>query len=300
MKIRYAPYELTPRTKLGVARAGKRQGALLAVETQNGVGYADLHPWEELGDAPLSRQLELLRQGELTALTRNSVAIAHRDAEARARGKSLFDGLAIPPSHSLLNEGESFESAYEHGFRLFKIKLAKASDFKTPPSDVRVRLDFNGRLTPSELREFARQLDPSKIAFIEDPCPWTPEGWEKLPVRLALDRGAHVAEARNWPEVIVIKPAIGDPQALAKNARSFVVTSYLDHPIGQASAAIFAAEAARDYPSAIEPCGLLSHTAYDTTEFSERIRAQGPRMLAPEGTGLGFDDLLAKQDWRAL
>jgi hypothetical protein len=45
---------------------------------------------------------------------------------------------------------------------------------------------------------------------------------------------------------------------------------------------------------------LLSQRAYEATEFSEALAQRGPAFLAPEGTGLGFDELLSRLDWRAI
>ena len=72
-----------------------RRGALVRV----GNGFADVHPWPELGDAPLERQLTMLARGETTALTRRSLELARIDSDARARSVSLFAGLTIPLSH---------------------------------------------------------------------------------------------------------------------------------------------------------------------------------------------------------
>ncbi|HEX9162452.1 MAG TPA: hypothetical protein VF980_12150 [Thermoanaerobaculia bacterium] len=47
-------YTLTPKRRLsGIARPGLREGAPI----RNGDGVADVHPWPELGDAPLDEQL---------------------------------------------------------------------------------------------------------------------------------------------------------------------------------------------------------------------------------------------------
>src|SRR5690242_8481054 len=89
-------YTLVPRRSLSpLAGARPRHGALIRA----GDGVADVHPWPELGDAPLDEQLALLARGEMTPLTARSLACATLDARARVAGRSLFDGLTIPPSH---------------------------------------------------------------------------------------------------------------------------------------------------------------------------------------------------------
>src|SRR5687768_6861088 len=83
------------RYTLHLRRGGIREGALLRVDD----GFADVHPWPELGDLPLDSQLALLVRGEITPLTAASVRLARLDGDARRRGISLFEGLTIPLSH---------------------------------------------------------------------------------------------------------------------------------------------------------------------------------------------------------
>src|SRR5437763_8510701 len=90
----YWRYELVPKRRLSPI-AGRREGALIRV----GSGFADVHPWPELGDEPLGAQLDLLRSGKTTTLTRRSLELAKIDGDARERGFNLFAGLQIPRSH---------------------------------------------------------------------------------------------------------------------------------------------------------------------------------------------------------
>ena len=63
MKIWISRYELTARVNLNArARSIVRRGALLCV----GSGFADLHPWPELGDQDLDQQLSGLARGQRT------------------------------------------------------------------------------------------------------------------------------------------------------------------------------------------------------------------------------------------
>src|SRR5687768_11893046 len=96
MRIWAHRYQLIPRHRLsGIAREGPREGALLRFDD----GFADLHPWPELGDPTLDEQLALLARGEMTRQLRASYALAAIDGEARRKGLSLFEGLVIPQSH---------------------------------------------------------------------------------------------------------------------------------------------------------------------------------------------------------
>jgi O-succinylbenzoate synthase len=263
-------YRLIPRSG-----AAPREGALIRLDG----GFADVHPWPELGDAPLDEQLVLLTRGEATQLTRASLHWAAVDAEARRRGVSLFEGLTIPLSHWSGNEPPA-------GFDTVKIK-----GVQPVPEHVRIRIDFNGRLSPSEFVDIAAALPRERIDFIEDPCPYDPALWrslsERTGLRLALDRFEGVAG------VLVHKPALH--ASFPSFPGEIVVTSYMDHPVGQYFAACVAAS------NDVSPrCGLFTHALYEPDAFIERIRADGTRLLPPGGTGIGFDDLLEDLPWTKI
>lgn len=252
-----------------------RRGALIRVDG----GFADVHPWPELGDKPLEEQLALLARGETTPLTLASLHWARVDAEARARRVSLFDGLTIPESHWPGNDPPA-------GFDTVKIKKVMPV-----PTHVRVRIDFNARLSAEEFLQIAPNLPREQIDFIEDPCPYDEEVWQdlrdKTGLRLALDRFEGVAD------VLVHKPALHT--SFPRFNGEVVVTSYMDHPVGQFFAAYVAATnrvSAR--------CGLFTHVLYEPNAFIERIRSDGARLLPPEGTGIGFDDLLEDLPWTKI
>jgi O-succinylbenzoate synthase len=268
-------YQLVPRRKLSaLAGARPREGALLRVDG----GYADLHPWPELGDAPLDEQLALLARGEPTAQARASLQLASLDADARRRGVSLFEGLTIPESHW---PGPEPPAAFD---------TIKIKDVMLVPPRVRVRIDFNARLTADEFVRIAATLPKERIDFVEDPCPYDAGVWRELRqrtgLRLALDRFDGVAD------VLVHKPAL---RAQWPDHEDVVVTSYMDHPVGQFGAAYRAATHAVN-----ARCGLFTHVLYEPDAFIERIETDGARLVPPRGTGIGFDDLLENLPWKSI
>jgi O-succinylbenzoate synthase len=304
--VDYWKYELTPKRRLSaIAADGPRRGALLRI----GGGFADIHPWPELGDAPLDEQLAILARGETTSLTRASLRFAAIDAAARVEGRSLFDGLIIPPSHWPGADPPG-------GFDTVKLKSVERI-----PEHVRVRIDFNATLTAEEFVQIAANLPRERIDFIEDPCPYDAAVWTELRartgLRLALDRGGAAGqrqeclchtpdseeELKMWhrhsclcpvegADVLVIKPAI---EEIPLTGSELIVTSYMDHPIGQLCAAYAAATA-----GITTTCGLITHVLYEPDPFIERMRIDGIRLVAPGGTGWGFDDLLERLPWRSL
>jgi O-succinylbenzoate synthase len=278
--VDYWKYELNPKRRLSaIAAEGPRCGALIRVDG----GYADIHPWPELGDATLDEQLALLARGETTPLTRASLRFAAIDAAARRDDRSLFDGLTIPPSHWPGPDPPA-------GFDTVKLK-----SIDRIPEHVRLRIDFNATLTPEEFVRIAATLPRQRIDFIEDPCPYDAVTWTDLRsrtgLRLALDR-AGVAGQRNGADVLVIKPAI---EEIPPTDSELVVTSYMDHPIGQLCAAFAAATA-----GITATCGLVTHVLYEPDPFIDRMQIDGARLIAPGGTGWGFDDLLEGLPWRTL
>lgn len=278
MDIWYARYSLTPKRRLSaIAHDGAREGALLRV----GDGFADVHPWPELGDAPLEEQLALLARGETTALTRCSLRCAEIDGDARRRGVSLFEGLTIPLSHWTGDDPPE-------GFDTVKLKSVDSI-----PPDVRLRIDFNCRLSASAFEHVAASLPRERIDFVEDPCAYDGATWralrESTGLRLALDRG----EAAEGVDVLVVKPAV--QLAWPSFDGEIVVTSYMDHPVGQMYAAYVAATHAVS-----ARCGLFTHVLYEANDFSAMMRSEGARLLAPRGTGLGFDELLEALPWKRL
>jgi o-succinylbenzoate synthase len=278
MRLWVHRYRLVPRRRLsGVAAEGAREGALLRIDD----GFADLHPWPELGDLPLDAQLAMLARGEMTGQSRATLHFASIDADARARGVSLFEGLTIPESHWPGNDPPN-------GFDTVKIKGVTAV-----PEQVRIRIDFNATLTAAEFVEIARELPRERIDFVEDPCPYDAEVWAQLQkrtgLRLALDR----TRGTQGFDVLVHKPAL--EAEWPSSDREIVVTSYMDHPIGQFGAAYVAATHRTS-----SRCGLMTHVLYEPDAFIERVERDGARLLPPRGTGIGFEDLLENLPWTRL
>jgi hypothetical protein len=82
MKLYVAPYQL--QLKAGWSRNHTGRGALIKLEDNDGnLGYADLHPWDSLGDKNIDEQINLLKLGQRTALSARSIELALVDLEAR-------------------------------------------------------------------------------------------------------------------------------------------------------------------------------------------------------------------------
>jgi len=159
---------------------------------------------------------------------------------------------------------------------------------------LRWRIDFNETGNAEELREILGEWsDEEKAAvdFLEDPVAYDSGEWESLreATGLAFANDRNVSVDRGDSDVLVVKPAVHEMPA---SERRRVVTSYLDHPLGQ----VFAAwEAARAGVS--EKCGLQTHGVFDKSEFTEVLGEVGPDFVVPSGVGLGFGEILEKLPW---
>ena len=316
MKIAYHPYELAFSPSGSSSQNKKREGALLRFAfSPDLIGFADCHPWVEFGDVPLQSQLDLIKDCVLTRLTERSLYFAKLDAQARANGLNLLQGIQIPESHYLvtdINRLHSIQVAIAKGFKFFKVKVGRNLDREKAllkeyfgnsiSQDIKLRLDFNAQLSFEEFEKFLKDLPISfhTLDFCEDPFPYHPEYWsviqDRYPLALAYDHGSEKAIADGIAAVLVLKPAVQDPQHFLNHTRRIVVTSYLDHPLGQVTAAYSASKICHKK----EICGLLSHKVYQTNQFSECLVDQGPGFSVPPGYGFGFDEILQNLEWKEL
>ena len=304
LTIASSPYELIAR-----ADGRFRSGSLLRIDFVGGsTGYADLHPWPELGDLALHKQLDLLTNGLTSPLSQRSLFFCRLDAHCRGFNQSCFDALTIPPSHASMPYGitsQDLRKLVEAGVTTVKIKertlsADQASEFAE--SGLKVRVDFN--LTHS-FESLSDQLtswgDLTWIDWIEDPFPANSAQWNDLRTRFGVRLALDFADPTDFDayDVRIIKPARDEtPINIAPN-QSLCFTSYLDHPLGQLTAAWQAAQAVNS-GLAVEVCGLTTHTVYEPNAFSEQFRVQAGRLIPPGGPGFGFQTELEALPWERI
>ena len=259
-------------------------GALLRM----GSGFACLHPWPELGDPSLEECLADLSACPMWLQLRACVAA---DGHAREEGVSLFENKLIPRSHATLpvvNE-QVLQESRDQGFTHVKAKvvgnLEEIRKLIAQNTDLIWRLDFNGTGEPEMFAHWSEE-ERKRLDFVEDPFPPERGRWEDLQVVTAADRFRVEAPVR------VLKPAI---EPVTAEYDRVVVTSYMDHPVGQTFAAYEAAQGAIS-----EICGLQTHVLFENDEFTEALGDGGPVFQPAAGTGLGFDELLEKLPWKKL
>ena len=291
------------------------EGALIQIDG----GFGCVHPWPELGDPTLEKCLADLAGARRWPIVRRAIRCAEYDREARAFENSLFEEMEVPASHATLAKADAAEvaRAVEAGFTTVKLKAGRDLSAEMKFLDAMTlefpalqwRLDFNESLNSEQAAEFLQGLGEkarAAIDFVEDPCPFSETSWAELHrktrVKLAVDREATPLSAA--AQVIVIKPAVDEPfllgeAAIAHNQR-VVMTSYMDHPVGQAFAAWEAARLELQFPGLVGICGLQTHHLFEPEEFAEALGPWSPAFKVPDGLGLGFDDLLASQPWTRL
>lgn len=318
MKVDYALYELEAQHALNAASSAlKREGALLKVHFDSGrIGYADCHPWPELGDLPLKQQLEHLAKREITVLMHCALELASLDAGDRSQGKSTLIQQNIPKSHFLVINlfdwtSQHVQQMIQQGYTHVKLKVGRCIDREVKclhalflHTSLKLRLDFNETLTYDSFRQFLQRIRMLKdqIDFIEDPFPFDLLEWAAIQQEgwiLACDR--QVQRACNHPksaQVLVIKPALQSSAEWQKwMPQTRIVTSYLGHPIGQIAAAYAASYID---PDCLLVHGLLSHHAYRPNLFSRCLNWQNPQFIVPPGAGFGFDQELNQLTWMSL
>ena len=119
--------------------------------------------------------------------------------------------------------------------------------------------------------------------------------WEELaremPFDLAVDRASSSAIAGY--AVRIVKPAW---EEVPKDRARTVITSAMDHPLGQ----LFAAWEAARFEGNLDDCGLLTHWLFEPDLFSESLGVDGCRLVPPQDAGLGLGELLDTLPWKAL
>ncbi len=290
-------------------------GALIKI----GNGYGCIHPWPELGDPGLEKCLDDLERNRFWPIVRRAVRCAQYDDAARNAEDSLFEEMEVPTSHgTVIDPSEkNIAAAVAAGFEVVKLKagrdlLAEASQLAKLAEafhKLRWRIDFNEQGDEAGLGKFLESLGSDlhrKIDFLEDPCVHDEVSWARLHKKFRVPLAVDMEAGPNCKagQVMVVKPAVDEPFSLGegalRNGQRLIVTSYMEHPLGQAFAAWESARLELLFPGMVGICGLQTHHLFEKTAFSEKLGKWGPKFSIPGGTGLGFDEELHAQPWRRL
>lgn len=320
----FSPYRLTPRQPLNSKTQGiVRHGALLKVIWNDGLcGYADLHPWEELGDQGLSEQLRLIGEGRWTPLSYSSLSLARKDAEFRLVGKNLLPEKGELKNNALISsvkdvDDDLLNTLKLQGFDTVKIKLGGDLKLETHQlrkftnTSFRLRFDFNSLLSEHSYSEFMSSVPKEvrdQIEYVEDPFPYDSKAWARArkwaPLAVDQDISHVITHADPAFDVLILKPAKSDVtevvQFAQKHRCKVAVTSYMDHVVGVLHAASVAHELFKEYGELILESGCLTHHLFEESEFSEGVLSEGPYLYAGPGVGVGFNSQLEALSWQKL
>ncbi|MBO9667513.1 MAG: hypothetical protein J7501_11960 [Bdellovibrio sp.] len=326
IKLSFHPYVLKPLTSLNsVSTGASRSGALFKVEWPDGnIGYADLHPWTELGDDSLEKQIEGLRKGKISRMMEQTIWLARKDALLRKAGKTFLTAGEKVRNNFLVSNVDEIIPGYlddvkRQGFSTIKLKVGRnlkdeaTAITRIAAADLKIRLDFNGLGSWQTFEKFMTNLSPNErawIEYVEDPFPYDKAAWAeaKKLIKIAIDAPYAKVDWDNLQkapfDIVVIKPAKMDVDQAIERCMKFnlkaTVTSYMDHPVGVMHALAIAMECKQNHPSIMLDAGCLTHRCYQMDSFSAEMNTQGPFIAGVKGKGIGFDRLLGALPWQSL
>ncbi len=288
-------------------------GFLIKIQSKEfRAGYADCRPWPVFNDASVVDHVELLKNRKLNALLKRSVFFAHLDGVAREEKRSLWPENVRLRSHftvfdlQQLKDEELLQSVLQQGYRTLKLKVGRDLQKEIPvclwlaeKNWFRVRLDFNGLDAEPFLKQMS-SLFLSQVDFIEDPGAFDVSRWRTLEsqygIQTALDQVAHTKNAQTQSFSKIIKPARENNLARSQD----VITNSLDHPVGQAFAALQAQKSVERLGRQTRDYGLQSAHLFLPNAYFKQMSTKTSHFQSIPGTGIGFDDLLEREQWTLL
>ncbi len=327
MKFYYSLYELVPKKlKPKDPAPVPRKGALLKVEwSDERIGFADLHPWPEFGDLELEQHLAELRQMRLTNLVEQAIWLASIDAKGRQEKRNIYDNQVLLKNNAILmrinpHSVELLDPLVKSGFSKVKVKVGvepseeiEMMNRAAITHNVKIRMDFNGRLTWNSFEKYVNGLTPQakrQIEYFEDPFPYEPALWKEareimpLAIDWELQKIPLNQEEPVEADVLVIKPTHDDVNArieqCVKWKKQMTITSHMGHPLGVMQCGYVAQDLSKRFPNMMLEPGCLTFDVFEPTEFNSLLNVQGPFVKKVGGWGIGFDFVLKSQKWNLL
>ena len=311
MELFYFPYQLQSKTPFNQwSKSKTRKGILLkGILSDKSTGFADLCPWEET-DPSTEQQLKLYRQNKATQQFQISLKMISIDAQARQKKQNLLTKSHLIKNH-LLIKGHQDKHLIKNNphFEKFKIKMGINIEKENQilhdqvlkkEGEIQIRLDFNN-FFQKEDNFFAWCKENQKILplieFIEDPYPFS-ETWEKamkdFKIELAFDQQKQNTPPK-WINIIILKPAIKEININKLSPKhQYVITHYLDHPIGQAHSLATAIRVKNQLKNQLLDCGL---TPWETPPIESTLPLKGNQIFAKKDIGIGSTKYLQKLNW---
>jgi hypothetical protein len=292
MEVFLSPYELKKNGSDGVQR-----GTLIKVSENGNWGVADLCPHRLLGDCPWEE--EVRQEGPLYLRAMN---LATEDFKARKSAVSLLSDKKVL-NNFLVTDFQSVdlnEKRFEN--QTVKIKgdgrvalLAEA--LNRVQGNLKIRIDFNSKLSPAEFDIFISLLSAgviSRIEYIEDPAPVSAK-WVEWNKKIPLASDWQKTGDPSMAKFRIVKPARED---VPGGSGLFTFTSSMDHPVGVAHGLRVAQKFATN------ASGFLTLNIFETTPFHKYFVTDGPWLgfseLALRDSGIGMSEELQKLNWAGI
>jgi len=183
------------------------------------------------------------------------------------------------------------------------------------------RFDANSLFNNKEIFSFWIKLSlksRQQVEFIEDPCLYDKNTWKQLEengIPLAIDH-----EIQNWKNsnssssptpsgkvVFVLKPAIHNmikwKEELIQTPHQFVITSYLDHPVGLLHALWTTETFFVDFPTQLLTCGLnfpFYQTQLEQFWCGLSFDNSSYSWTGEHTYGIGFSKVLEGLSWQTI
>ncbi len=324
MELSYYLYESKFLEQQNHKKNQEFSGLLLKLTNENGQsGYANYHALEAFGDMVASKFLEGFRAAEPTGRHKILMQYLNQDIQNREHETDALAGAFQIENHKLLvnclelDEGE-LKLIIGEGFKYFKLKMGRDLVAETSwirshqklfiKNEIKLRLDFNEFFTVAEFdtwQSLNKFHEVGIIDYYEDPCSYEAsywQGWKTKGLRLAKDfnEDSDPVQAEGV-QVFILKPALCNIVEWLKKLKSpkdyeYVVTHYLDSPLGVAQAVASAIKLQFFVKDRLLTCGLLPVNNV-INDLNWKIQTRGPHLLFEDDLGLGFTKHLAKLEW---
>ncbi len=334
MEVEPFSVELATPLETAAGAVREREGFLVRLEHAGTEGVGEASPllgwtetYEECREA-LVRAAEVAEHidwGVALAKTeapaaRHALALALKEALARARGEPLYRSLGgegtvrAVPVNATLSDAPPTETAaaaadaVDRGFGCLKLKVGARdveSDLERVRTvrdrvDARLRLDANGAWTRGQAERVVDAVDGLGVDYVEQPLPA-----EDLDGHAALrGRGVDVAVdeslaaydieqvlAAAATDVVVLKPMVlGGPdlaREAATTARAAGVEPVVSTTIGTVIARTGAVHLAASIPD-IDPCGLATGSMLRSDLAPDPATVEDGTITVPQEPGLGL------------
>ncbi len=289
MQLSFFPYLLKN-------SATTKPGTLLKVTEGSFWGVADLICHPELGEATYADEIK--NRGSLFLRT---VELAKEDLQARKQRVSLLCAEPVKNNYLVtdvakadltLFAGESVKIKGGTDIRLLSEKLNASGD------GVKIRLDFNSKLSQAQFENFLNLLtEPTikKIEYIEDPTVIC-ESWRtwnrRVPLAFDFQQTAYDSQLARYR---ILKPC---REAIPRGLENFTLTSSMGHSVGLAHGLRIAQQLA------VNDSGFLTLDVFEDDGFHRYFEVNKNRIGFTEEArrdhGIGMTDQLNRLEWTAL